>query len=108
MFLVSSSLFVIMGSTVFITYVKWSNIGKERGRDFFFNIWMKKHENLCVQFNIKFLKWGLPLGTEEDHVFLYETKTDVHNFMEFKGKVSNIDNEKLWDYSKTNIIVCPD
>ena len=98
--------FITMKSTLYVTYVKWSDKAKEKGLDFFFTNWMTRHEELCKKYEIHFIKWGLPLGTVEDHAFLYETTSDTHNFMEFKGEISNFNGEKLWEYSKTNIIVC--
>jgi len=54
------------------------------------------------------LRWGLPFGVEEDHTFIYEGDVSVAEFMDFKGEISWVDGERLWDYSKTTILHCPD
>ena len=76
-----------MGSTVFICSVKWHDDAKEKGRDYFGETW---------------------LGVEEDHTFIYEGDVSVAEFMDFKGEISWVDGERLWDYSKTTILHCPD
>ena len=97
-----------MASTVFICSVKWRDEAKEKGRDYFGETWLPRHDEVCKRYGIRLLTWGLPFGVKEDHTFIYEGDVSVAEFMDFKGEISWVDGERLWDYSKTTILHCPD
>ena len=97
-----------MASTVFICSVKWREEAKEKGRTYFGGTWLPRQQEACERYGIELLRWGLPFGVAEDHTFIYEGDVTVADFMEFKAEISWVDGERLWDYSKTTILHCPD
>jgi hypothetical protein len=97
-----------MASTVFICSVKWRDEAKEEGRTYFGGTWLPRQQEACERYGITLLRWGLPFGVAEDHTFIYEGDISVADFMEFKAEISWVDGERLWDYSKTTILHCPD
>ncbi len=97
-----------MGRYVYLCFVKWLESAHEKGYEFFAGTWLPRHEELCRENGVELLRWGLPWGTAEDHVFIYETDMAVAEFQDFKGEVSRIDGERLWDYSRTIVVNCPE
>ena len=97
-----------MAGTVFICSVKWRDEAKERGRDYFNEAWLPRQHEACRRHGVELLRWGLPFGVAEDHTFIYEGDVSVAEFMDFKAEISWEDGERLWDYSKTTILHCPD
>lgn len=96
-----------MGRYVYLCFVKWRENAHEKGYDYFVDTWFPRHERLCGEHGVELLKWGLPFGVEEDHIFIYETDLTVAEFQEFKGAVSHDSEERLWEYSKTIVVNCP-
>jgi len=96
-----------MGQYVYICFVKWTAEAHAKGREYFTGTWLPSHEELCTEYGVRLLRWGLPWGVAEDHVFIYETDRSIAEFQEFKGEVYNISEERLWDYSKTITVNCP-
>jgi hypothetical protein len=92
---------------VYTVYVKWSKAAKERGLEFFTQEWLPWHSEVCNRYGVKNLRWALPMGVTEDHVYFYESEIDAKRFFEFKGEVSRWDGELLWEYSRTEIAVVP-
>ena len=96
-----------MGQHVYLCFVKWGEKAKEKGEDYFVDTWLPLRGELCEEHGVKLLRWGLPFGVAEDHVYVYETDLPIAGFMEFKGAVSTVSGERLWDYSKTIVLYCP-
>ena len=92
---------------VYTVYVKWSKAGKDRGLEFFTDEWLPRHDEICEKYGVSFLRWALPMGVAEDHVYFYESEIDLKRFLDFKREVSRWDRELLWEYSRTEIAVVP-
>jgi hypothetical protein len=92
---------------VYTVYVKWSKAGKEKGLKFFQEEWLPWHSEVCDRYEVKLLRWALPMGVAEDHVYFYEAEMDAKRFLDFKGEVSRWEGELLWEYSRTEIAVVP-
>ncbi len=93
---------------VYTVYVKWSDAAKEKGLNYFTDEWLPMHGEACERHGVKLLRWGLPMGVSEDHVYFYETGLEPSKFLDFKGEVSRVDGELLWAYSRTVIAVIPE
>jgi len=96
-----------MGQYVYLCYVKWLESAHEKGPDYFRDVWLPRHDEFCEEHGVKLLKWGLPFGVIEDHIYIYETDLPIAEFQEFKGAVSSVSGERLWEYSKTTVVNCP-
>ena len=92
----------------YICHVKWHQNAKEKGQGYFTETWLSIHDEACKRHGFKLLKWGLPLGTREDHSFIWASEHPPHKYMEFKGEINSIDGERLWDYSVTTTLITPD
>jgi hypothetical protein len=95
-----------MGIYVYITYIKWLRAAKEKGYEYFTDAWLPRHRKLCEEYGVELLKWGLPFGVVEDHVYIYETDLSPAGFQKFKGAVSAISQERLIDYTRSTIVNC--
>jgi hypothetical protein len=66
---------------VYTVFGKWSGGAKERGLDYFTNEWLPMQGKACERFGVKFLRWVLPMGVSEDHVYSYETDLEPQDFL---------------------------
>jgi hypothetical protein len=95
-----------MGKYMYISFVKWSDKFFELGMDYFRNTWMPKHDEICKKWGVELLKMGIPFGTVEESVFVYDTDLELSKYQDFRGDVANI-NEGQFDYTRTTIVNCP-
>ncbi len=93
---------------VYTVYVKWSQQAKNKGPEFFMEDWFPRHDQICKEYGVKLLRWGLPMGVTEDHVYIYETSIEAKTFLDFKGEISSFEGEPLWGHSRTHIAVIPE
>ncbi len=93
---------------VYTVYVKWSKAAKEKGLEFFTDVWLPYHGEVCEKHGIRLHRWALPMGVSEDHVYFYESGIDAERFLDFKGEASTYEGESLWEYSRTDISVIPE
>ncbi len=96
-----------MGKYVYLYFVKWTERGLEKlsSKDFMSETWMPKHVELCKEHDVELLTHGIPYGTVEETVFVYETDRALAEFGEFQMKIRSLDEEKLINYSKTTVVV---
>lgn len=92
---------------VYTVFVKWSEAGKAKGLEFFTDEWLPWHGEVCDRRGVRLIRWALPLGVSEDHVYFYESDLDAKGFLDFKGEVSRWEGELLWEHSRTEIAVVP-
>ena len=92
---------------VYTVYVKWTLAAKDKGYEFFKDTWLPYLDEVCSKHEMKILRWALPFGVSEDHVYIFESSIDAKGFMEFKSEASTYENESLWEYSRTEIAVIP-
>jgi len=93
---------------IYTVYMKWKAQAKEKGPEFFMETWFPQHDEVCSKYGVKLLRWGLPMGVTEDHVYIYETAIEAKTFLDFKGEISSFEGELLWEYSRTQIAVIPE
>ncbi len=94
-----------MGKYMYLSFVVWTDKARELGSDYFMNTWMPKHNEICEKWGVKLLKWGVPFGTVETHVYVYDTDLELAKYQDFRGEVVGI-HEGLFDYTKTTIVNC--
>lgn len=92
---------------VYTVYVKWNEKAKDMGLEFFKKTWFPHHDQVCAKYGVQLLRWGLPMGVTEDHVYIFESEIDAKTFLDFKGEISRYDGMPLWEHSRTNIAVIP-
>jgi hypothetical protein len=97
-----------MATYTYICHVKWHDKAKEKGRGYFTEVWLPNHDKVCDRHGFKLLQWGLPMGTREDHTFIWTSEHPPDQFMEFKGDINTINGERLWDYSVTTTLITLD
>ncbi len=95
-----------MGNYVYLSFVKWSDAAMKKGMDYFNKEWFPKHDEVCRQHKVKHLQHGVPFGTVEEHVFIYETELPLADYQAFRGAVTGISEESLIAYTKTTIVNC--
>ena len=95
-----------MGEYMYLSFVTWKDKAHEMGNEYFLNTWMPKHNEICKKWNVKLLKFGIPFGTVETHVFVYDTDLELSKYQDFRGEVTSIE-EGYFDYTKTTIVNCP-
>jgi hypothetical protein len=96
-----------MGKYMYLSFVKWKDKAIKLGAEYFRKNWFPKHEKVCENWGVKVLKWGIPFGTIETHVFVYETDLELSKYQDFRGAVTGIE-EDFFDYTRTIICNCPE
>ena len=96
-----------MGKYVYLSFVKWSEAGNAMSMDYWNNEWLPKHNEMCEKHKVKLLKWGIPFGTVEEGLFIYETDLPLAEYQLFRNDVTAISEESLVAYTKTTIVNCP-
>ena len=95
-----------MGKYMYLSFVKWTEKANQRDNDYWTNTWFPKHIEICKKWDVKLLKAGIPFGTVEDHLYVYETDLELSKYQDFRGEITNIE-EGIFDYTKTTIVNCP-
>lgn len=95
-----------MGRYVYLCFVKWTERGVEKDMGYWQETWLPKHEKLCEEYNVKLLKMGIPFGTVEEALYIYETDLPLAEFQNFRNALTQIGNERLVAYTKTTIVNC--
>jgi len=91
---------------MYISFVKWKDKAYELGEDFWLKTWIPKHDELCKKWGVKLLKMGIPFGTVETNVYVYDTDLELAKYQEFRNAITSI-TAGLFDYTKTTIVNCP-
>jgi hypothetical protein len=91
---------------MYISFVKWSDKALGKGTDYFRKTWLPKHDEICEKWKVKLLKRGIPFGTVEENVFVYDTDLELSKYQDFRGDVANIE-EGFFAYTRTTIVNCP-
>ena len=96
-----------MGQYVYLSFVKLTKKGLEKGMEYWQNTWIPKHNEICKEYDVTFHKMGIPFGTVEENVYIYETDLPLAEYQKFRGAVVGITEERLFAYTKTTIVNCP-
>jgi len=95
-----------MRKYVYLCFVKWTDAAMEKGSDYFTKEWFPKHDELCKKHKVKQLQHGVPFGTVEEHVFIYDTDLPLADYQLFRNDVTAISKERYIAYIKTTIVNC--
>ena len=95
-----------MGKYMYLSFVTFTEKAYQMGNDWWVNTWMPKHNEICKKWDVKFLKQGIPFGTVETNLYVYETDLELSKYQDFRGEITNIE-EGIFDYTKTTIVNCP-
>lgn len=96
-----------MGQYVYLSFHKWTETALEKDPEYWEKTWFPKHEKLCEEYGVKLLKVGIPFGTIEEFLSMYETDLPLAEYQKFRNAVTQIDEERLIAYTKTTIVNCP-
>ena len=91
---------------MYLSFVTFTEKAYQMGNDWWVNTWMPKHNEICNKWDVKFLKQGIPFGTVETHLYVYETDLELSKYQDFRGEITSIE-EGLFGYTKTTIVNCP-
>jgi hypothetical protein len=96
-----------MGQYVYLSFTKLTEKGSAKNREYWEKTWFPKHEEVCAKHGVKILKWGIPFGTVEELLYIYETDLPLAKYQVFRGDVVGISDERLFDYTKTTLVNYP-
>jgi len=96
-----------MGQYGYLSFVKLSEKGSEKSNEYWEKTWFPKHEKICKEHGVKLLKWGVAFGTVEELVYVYDTDLPLADYQKFRGAVTGISEERLFEYTKTTIVNYP-
>lgn len=96
-----------MGQYAYLSFAKLSEKGSAKNREYWEMTWFPKHEEICSEYGVKLLKWGIAFGTVEELVYIYETDLPLAEYQKFRGAVTGISEERLFAYTKTTIVNYP-
>ena len=96
-----------MGQYAYLSFVKMTEEGVAKNREYWEKTWFPKHDEICEEYDVKLLKWGIPFGTVEEMLFIYETDLPLAEYQKFRGAVVGITEERLFAYTKTTIVNYP-
>jgi hypothetical protein len=91
---------------MYLSFVTWTEKANQMDSYYFLNTWMPKHNETCKKWDVKLLKQGIPFGTVETHLYVYETDLELSKYQDFRDEITNIE-EGLFGYTKTTIVNCP-
>ena len=95
-----------MGKYVYLSFVKWTDLALEKSEDYWFKEWVPKHDALCKKHKVTLLQEGIPFGTVEEEVFIYETELPLADYQLFRNDVAAICKERLVAWTNTTIVNC--
>ncbi len=96
-----------MGKYMYLSFMTWTKkIAELGGMTYFNETWLPKHDEVCKKWDVKFLKWGIPFGTVEESLFVYETDLELSKYQDFRGEILSIESD-LVEYTNTTIVNCP-
>jgi len=95
-----------MGKYVYLSFVKWTDLAMDKGSNYFNKEWFPKHDELCRKHKVTMLQHGVPFGTVEEHVFVYETDLPLADYQLFRNDVAAISKERLVAWTNTTIVNC--
>ena len=96
-----------MGQYIYLGFTKTAKKGLEKDIEYWNNTWFPKHSEVCKEHNVTCLKIGIPFGTVEEWLFIYETDLPLAEYQKFRADVMSISDERLFSYPKTTIVNCP-
>ncbi len=96
-----------MGQYIYLGFTKFAKKGIEKDPEYWRNTWIPKHAEVCKEHNVTCHKIGIPFGTVEEWLFIYETDLPLAEYQTFRGAVMGISDERLFSYTKTTIVNCP-
>ena len=92
---------------MYLSFMTWTKKTAELGGMTYFNeTWFPKHDEICKKWDVKLLKRGIPFGTVETYLFVYETDLELSKYQDFRGEVVGIESD-LIEYTNTTIVNCP-
>lgn len=88
---------------MYLAFVRWTD---KMTQQVYNDVWKDKHAEICKKWGVKLLKWGIPFGTVETHVFVYDTDLELSKYQDFRADVSAIV-PGAFDWTNTTIVNCP-